>query len=105
MPSVGESSAKAFVVVKNPTMYDVYVVSASSEVAGEVELRRTEDGESAAVREMTVPAYGSVSMGPDGLHLLLKDLKRPLKAGESVPLSLKTDGALTLEARAVVREE
>ena len=44
LPADGETSASAFVVVRNPGMYDVYLVSGSSEVAAKVELRQGGDG-------------------------------------------------------------
>ena len=100
LPAEGETTARAFGKIANPTMYDVYVVSASTSVAGKVEMRRGD--EDAALREITVPAYGAVSMAADGMHLRLVDLKRPLEAGESVTLSLKTDGNVTLKLTAVV---
>lgn len=105
LPAEGEARAAAFVVVKNPTMYDVYLVSAVSEIAGEIEFRETSGGEAQAVPELTVPAYGKLTMGPDGAHLLLVDLKRPLEADESIPLTVTTDGGVKLTLKAVVRTE
>ena len=100
LPSEGETVTRAFGKIANPTMYDVYVVSASTSAAAKVELRRgDEDG---ALREITVPAYGAVSLSADGVHLRLVDLERPLEAGESVKISLKTDGNAVLSLTAVV---
>ena len=105
LPAAGDTTASAFVVVRNPTMYDLYLVSATSEVAGKVEFRKTGDGEAKPVSELTVPAYGKLTMGPDGVHLLLVDLKRPLQENESVPLTLTTDGSVALRIQAVVRKQ
>ena len=105
LPAAGETTTSAFAVVRNPTMYDVYLVSAASDVAGKVEFRKNGDGEAKAVRELTVPAYGKLTMGPDGVHLLLVDLKRPLQVEQSVPLTLTTDGSVELRIQAVVRKE
>ena len=105
LPAAGETTASAFAVVRNPTMYDVYLVSAASDVAGKVEFRKNGDGEAKAVTELTVPAYEKLTMGPDGVHLLLVDLKRPLQEDESVPLTLTTDGSVELRIQAVVRKE
>ncbi len=102
LPDAGETTALAYVVVKNPTMYDVYVVkAASSDVAEEIELR---NGES-VVKDITVSAYGSRRMKPDGFHLALKELKRTLEDGDSIPLTLTTDGNVKLRVQAVVRKE
>lgn len=105
LPPEGASTARAFVQVKNPTMYDIYLVSADSDVAGKVEFRRATEDEAQTLPEITVPAYGSVSMGPAGVHLELLDLKRALSEDENISLTLTTDGSLKLEVQAVVRTE
>jgi copper(I)-binding protein len=101
LPPEGETSARAFAVVRNPGMYDAYLVSASSEVAGKVELKNGDD----AAKELTVPAYGKLTMSPEGAHLVLVDLERPLEEGESIPLKLVTDSNVELLVDAVVRTE
>mgnify|MGYP003337762003 CR=1 FL=1 len=49
-----------------------------------------------------------VKLAPGGYHIMLLDLKQPLKAGDSVPLSLTVEGAdkkrTTVEARGEVRD-
>ncbi len=102
-PKAGETTAAAFVIVRNPTMYDVYVTAATTDAAGSVELRQAATGAPAKpVQRITVPAYESIIMGADGAHLLLKDLKRPLKAGDTVSLTLTTDQGV-LKVAAVVK--
>ena len=108
LPAPGETQAMAFVTIENPTMYEIYVVSATADAAGKVELR--DGGQSGAARLKPVafisaPAYGRVDMEPAGPHLLLLDLKRPLKEGDKVALALSTDNAGTLEVAAIVRKE
>ena len=79
------------------------VVGASSPVAGRVEMHVTlREGDVMKMREVTafeVPAGGTFELKPGGAHLMLKDLKRPLKKGEKVPLTLKLEkgGELKLE--------
>lgn len=41
------------------------------------------------VQEIELPAGKRVSLGESGYHLMLIGLKSPLKAGETVPLTLK----------------
>lgn len=104
-PAAGETTATAFALIRNPTMYDVYVTSASADVAGSVELRVAAPGTSGkAVPHLTVPAYETVKMGPAGVHLLLKGLKAPLKEGDTVHLTLTTDQG-ALKVAAVVRKQ
>ena len=107
-PAAGETTATAFVDVDNPTIYDVYLMSAATDVAGKVEFRdKSEKGEpqGQVKKTVTVPAFGSVIMDPNGVQLLLTDLKRPLKGGDTVSLMLKTDGGVELQVSAAVRKE
>jgi copper(I)-binding protein len=106
-PAAGETTATAFVVVDNPTMYDVYLVSASTEAAGSVQFHRapkTADAKPEPVAAVSAPAYGMVELKPDGVYLLLSDLKRPINPGDIVVLRLTTDGGVVLEATAQVRK-
>jgi copper(I)-binding protein len=108
LPSAGQTQAMAFVAIENPTMYGIYVTSASSDAAGKVELRDGSQGGDARLKPVefiSVPAYESLDMGPNGPHLMLLDLKRALKEGDRVSLALTTDNAGTLEVSAVVRKE
>ena len=104
----GETAATAFADVQNPTMYDVYLTSAAADVAGRVEYREMgPDGvpKPDAPKFVVVPAYGSLSLEPKGAYLLLLDLKRPLKEGDTVALTLTTDSGAELKVAAVVRTE
>lgn len=103
-PAAGAGMAAAYLEVQNPTMYDVYVVSAAADAAAAVELREhAPSGESTIVKELTVPAFGTIELKPGGPHLVLKELTRPLKKGDSVGLTLRTDGGVTLKVPAVIR--
>ena len=108
LPAAGETGAMAFVAIENPTMYEIYVVSATADAAGKVELRdgaQSGDARLKPVEFISVPAYGRVDMEPGGPHLLLRDLKRPLKEGDKVGLTIATDNAGALEVTALVRKE
>ena len=106
-PAPGDTTATAFVVVDNPTMYDVYVMTVETDVAGKVEFRKAPKpgAKPESVAQISAPAYGKVLMTADGVHLLLSDLKRPLKDGEKIWLTLTTDGQVVMEIEAVVRKE
>lgn len=79
------------------------VVGASSPLAGRVEMHVTvREGDVMKMREVKsfeVPAGGRFELKPGGAHLMLMDLKRSLKQGEKVPLTLKLEkgGELKLE--------
>jgi copper(I)-binding protein len=104
MPTEGDAAA-AFVTIENPTMYDAYLVSASSDVAAAVTFRQRASGQDAKdVADLVVPAFGSLEMSLDGAHLWLSRLKRSLAEKETVTLQLTTDGNLTLSVTADVRK-
>ena len=98
----------AFVNIDNPTMYDVYFQSGASNAAGKVELRdksKGADPKAQAVEFITVPAYGSLSMDQDGVYVALLELKRPLKQGDMVSLTLSSQDGAKVEVMAAVRTQ
>jgi len=107
LPASGETMASAFVSIDNPTMYDIFLASASADVAGKVEFRQA-DATGAlkpdAMKNVTVAAYGSLEMDPKGVQLVLSELKRPLKEGETVTLSVSILYGATLKVPATVRK-
>ena len=107
LPASGEATASAFVSIDNPTMYDIFLASASADVAGKVEFRQA-DATGAlkpdAMKNVTVAAYGSLEMDPKGVQLVLSELKRPLKEGETVTLSVSILYGATLKVPATVRK-
>ena len=106
VPAAGATTASAFVEISNPTMYEIYITGATSDVAPKVELRAGAAGgaEPAVVPEFPVPAYGGTQAAAGAPHLRLVGLTRPLAAGDSVQLTLTTDGGATLKVAAPVRQ-
>ncbi len=96
---VAGATASVYLVINNPTMYDSYVMSATSDAAGKVELYSGDK----PVDNMTVAAYGSLELKAGGMFLRLSDLKRALKAGESITVTMMTDGGVTIVATAGVK--
>ena len=98
----GAKTGAGFMQLKNAGAAD-RVVGASSPVAGRVEMHVTvREGDVMKMREVQgfdVPAKGSFELKPGGAHLMLMDLKRPIKKGEKVPLTLKLEkgGELKVE--------
>ncbi len=60
-----------------------------------------------AIDRLPLPAGKPVGLEPGGYHVMLFDLKQPLKAGDIVPLTLtiedKTGRKSTVEVKAAVR--
>ena len=73
------------------------LVGASSQVAAVAEIHETRFQNDIArmrpVRAIALPAGRPVQLKPGGYHLMLLDLKRQLKAGESVPIVLQVEDA------------
>lgn len=103
VPPAGQSEAVAFATVENPTMYDFYLVSATADAAGKVEFREGGTAQAKSVKEVTVPAYGSLAMDDKGVHVVLTDLKKPLKEGDKVSLVLTTELGIALRIDATVK--
>ena len=82
------------------------VLSGSSPVAGIVELHThvMEGGvaKMRAVPSIDVPASSKVELKPGGLHVMLINLKAPLKAGEIVPLKLRFEKAGEVDLKVAV---
>ena len=104
-PEAGRPTAVAGAVIENPTAYDIYVTSATTAVAGRVELHKIDGAKDETISEITVPAYESLAMDSKGLHLVLSELKRPLVEGETVMLTLKTNQAVAMAVAATVKKE
>jgi copper(I)-binding protein len=87
------------------------LVAVESPVAGKAELHTmTMDGGVMKMRpleKLQLPANKTVNLKPGGYHVMLIDIKRELKAGERVPLTLtlqdQKGGKSTLQLDAEVR--
>lgn len=104
-PSAADESAAivpggvaVYATLNNPSMYDAYVQSGTSE-AGKVVLR---DGDKTTTN-IAIPAFGSVELKAGGPFVLISDLKNPVKAGDTIKLSLNTDGGAAIAVTAVVK--
>jgi copper(I)-binding protein len=75
---------------------DVRLVAARTPVAGIVELHEMKmEGDvmkMSAVAGIDIPAGKTVELRPGGYHVMLMDLKRQLKQGETVPITLVVEG-------------
>ena len=71
------------VEVRSPAAQSVEIHSMTMQ--GDVMRMRRIDG-------LVLPAGGAVDLGPSGYHLMLVGLVRPLKAGDTVALTLVVEG-------------
>ena len=89
----GAKIAAGYLTIRNQGAAADRLIGASSPAAARVEPHVTEkQGEVMRMREVKgydVPAKGSYELKPGGAHLMLVDIKRPLKEGDKVPLVLR----------------
>lgn len=100
----GQSAGGAYLRVVGGSSPD-RLVGADAAIAGRVELHSMSmDGQVMRMRPVDavdVPAGRTVELRPGGLHLMLLDLKTPLKTGNRFPLTLRFEraGAVQVEVR------
>lgn len=103
VPPTSRMSA-AYMVLNNNSGDDDHLVSAESDVAESVELhnvrKKGEMMEMYQVKSVGIPAKGQRELKPGSYHVMLIGLKRPLKAGDEVELTLNFmhAGAITIKA-------
>ena len=89
----GQQVAGGFMKIENKAGPADQLVSASSAIAGEVQLHEMAmEGNVMRMRQVqgiAVPAGGAVELKPGGLHIMFINIKAPLTAGETVPVKLK----------------
>lgn len=77
------------------------LLRAESSVAARVELHTViKEGDVMRMREVPgidVPANGKAMLAPGGFHVMLRELKAPLKAGDTAPITLVFEKAGRIE--------
>jgi copper(I)-binding protein len=101
-PGLVDGNSAVYFTIDNPTAIEDTLLSASSDVAGSVELHMTMmEGDNMQMmpqKEVPVPV-GKTEFKPGGLHVMLVGLKQDLKPGDtfSAMLKFKTAGEKSLE--------
>lgn len=93
----GQKIAAGYMFIRNKSAQPERLVGGSSQAAAKVQTHVSiKDGDVMRMREVKaydVPAGGTFELKPNGSHLMLVDLKQPLKEGERVPVVLKFEKA------------
>lgn len=104
-PTAGDASAAItpdgvaiYATLSNPTMYDAYVQSGTSD-AGTVELREG----AKPTANITIPSFGSVDLKAGGPFVLVSKLKGQPKAGDTISVTLMTDGGDKIPVAATIK--
>jgi copper(I)-binding protein len=99
----GAKVAGAFMSIENQGAEADRLVAASSPVAGLVELHEmVMDGgmmKMRGIKGIDVKPGATVDLKPGGYHVMLEDLKQPLKQGDQIPVQLTFEKAGTVEIK------
>ncbi|MDR2876131.1 MAG: copper chaperone PCu(A)C [Methylobacillus sp.] len=86
----GQTVGAAYMELKSAT--DLTLVAAESTIAASVDIHTMsmKNGvmEMRMLKALELPANQTVKLEPGGMHLMLNDLKQPLKPGEIIPVTL-----------------
>ncbi|MFC5435570.1 copper chaperone PCu(A)C [Rhodanobacter umsongensis] len=103
----GDLPAGAYVTLQNDGDQPAALSGASSTRYTDVMLHHssTAGGMSrmTMVDTVTVPAHGQAVLAPAGYHFMLMRATKPVKPGDSIPLTLKFSDGSTLVARFIAR--
>ena len=105
-PSIGtRGNSAAYVTIQNTGDTADRLIGASTPLADKVELHDSlREGDVVRMRPVeggiTVPAHGIVSLKPGGTHIMLMQLREPLKMDDLLPLTLTFEkaGPVTVDA-------
>ena len=105
----GQDAASADMTITSKQAATLVGVSSPAAKTAELHSMTTEGGimRMREVKSIELPAGKHVNLRESGYHLMLNGLKSPLKAGDSVPLTLSIkagkQGVVKIETRAEVR--
>ncbi|MEW6422335.1 MAG: copper chaperone PCu(A)C [Deinococcota bacterium] len=105
----GATETSAFLTLRNTGQTPVVLTGVRTALARHAMLmttRRDAQGLTgmSMVPTLAIPAGGTLKLSPGGDHLMLMDLTRTPKVGETVPLTLITRDGRTLNVNAAVRK-
>lgn len=89
----GAKVGGGYVTISNDAKEADTLLGGSTPAAGRVEVHEMKmDGNVMQMRQLKdglpIPAGDTVKLAPGGIHIMMMDLKAPLKEGEMVPLTL-----------------
>lgn len=106
LPAVsGRPGAAYFTVKGGAQATNLVAVSSPAAIRAELHEMKHEGGmmTMAPVKDVPVPAGGTVEFKPGGKHVMLHDLSPSVRAGGTIPLRLSFADGKTIELNAAVR--
>jgi len=108
-PAILSGTGAAYFIIDNPTGQADTLLSAKSDAAQAVELHTTEmQGgvmKMMPQEKIAIPANGKVEFKPGGLHVMFINLKRDLKVGDTLALTLRFQNAGEMNLQVKVQEK
>lgn len=88
----GAMASASFMMLKNTSDHDIYLIEADSKVAKSVELH-THIHDNGVMRmrqvpDIKIPAHGMTMLQPGGFHIMLIGLQQKLVKGENIQITL-----------------
>ncbi|MBE9535717.1 MAG: copper chaperone PCu(A)C [Proteobacteria bacterium] len=103
----GAENTALFITLTNPNKTDVVLSKVSSPVcrAAEIHLMQHKAGVMSMehVPELAIKGGDTLKLSPDGYHIMLIGLKKTLKDGDSVPVTLSFKDGNKVKINATVR--
>lgn len=104
----GAKTGGVFVTVENTGSQSDRLISVSSPVAGVADLHEMKVDAGVmrmrGVAALEVKPGETLELKPGGYHVMLSELRQPLKVGDKFPLTLKFENAGTVEVSVWVEE-
>ena len=99
----------AYMTLRNPTDNDISLICVESPTFTNVMFHRTEIKDGMAkmrhADEIIIPSHASFELTPGNYHMMLLGMKKPLKEGDSVELTLIFKNADNQKVFAVVKKD
>jgi len=99
-------TAAGYLTLVNRGPFPDRLIGASSSAAARVSIHQSRQVGAVmtmrAVTSLTVPGRGQVRLAPGGFHLMLEGIRRPLRPGGRIPISLIFAGAGTVRGSLAV---
>ena len=104
------SVAAAYMIIENKGDKDERLIQVNSTASKYAEIHTTivnEEGiaKMKKIETIDIPSGKSVELKPSGPHIMLIELKKPLKTGDKVELNLKFEKSGSVEVQALVKEK
>lgn len=102
----GAKTGAAYVRIENRGMAADQLIGAASPIAAKVGIHTMSTDSGTMVMgpagDVEVPAQGMVELKPHGLHIMMMGLTKPLREGETFPVTLTFEKAGSVELQVVV---